>query len=276
MRGRRPRARDRADPRRGDGADARSVDQGGAVVVGRRPVLEAVRAGRAREVLVADTARATSQLRDVLSAAESAGVPVTRVPADRVASLAGGVTHQGVLATVDLPTSLGERDLAARAWPARAVAVVLDGVTDPANVGAIARSAEAAGADVLVTRRRRGVAITAVSLRASAGALLHLPVAVVPNIPRALERLKEAGFWVVGLSGDAERTIDEAGRPSGRTALVLGAEGTGLSRLAAERCDELARIPLRGRVGSLNVSAAAAVALFSPSLGPGGKGAIDG
>lgn len=231
--------------------------------MGRRPVLEAVRAGRAREILVSGSARATSQLREVLAAAADAGVPVERVPPERLASLAGGSHHQGVVARVDLPTPVGEADLSARTWSPEAVAVVLDGVTDPHNMGAIARSAEAFGAEMLVTRRRRGGGLTPASVRASAGALLHLPVAVVPNIARAVDRLREAGFWVVGLAGEAEGTVDAAVARTGRLAFVLGAEGEGLSRLVAERCDQLARIPLRGRVGSLNVSAAAAVALFS-------------
>ena len=232
------------------------------VVAGRRPVLEALRTGRASEVLVAAGARSTPALRDVLAAAAKAGVRVTEVPRARIESLAAGAAHQGVVARAEPPSPLGEADLERRAWPDDARVVVLDGVTDPHNVGAIARTAEAAGASALVLRRRRGAGITPAAVKASAGALLHLPVAEVANISRALGRLKEAGFWVVGLAGEAETPLTRAAPPPGRLALVLGAEGEGLSRLVRESCDELVSIPLRGRVASLNVSAAAAVALF--------------
>lgn len=232
------------------------------VLEGRRLALEAIRSGRAVEVLVAAGARGTQGLRDVLAAAEAAAVPVREVPRDRIRSLAATDSHQGVVARAEAPATLGEADLERRAWAEDARVVVLDGVTDPHNVGAIARTAEAAGASALVLRRRRGAGLTPAALRASAGALLHLPVAEVANISRALGRLKEAGFWVLGLTGEAETTIDGAAPPPGRLALVLGAEGEGLSRLVRESCDGLVSIPLRGRVASLNVSAAAAVALF--------------
>jgi 23S rRNA (guanosine2251-2'-O)-methyltransferase len=238
------------------------------VVVGRRPVLEAVRSGAAREVFVATGSRATPGMREVLRAAEGAGVPVAEVPEGRVAGLAGETRHQGVAARLRRPRELTEGDLTRWDWPEEAVVLVLDGVTDPHNLGACARTAEAAGASALVIRRRRGAALTTVALKSSAGALAHLPVATVPNLPRALNHLKEDGFWVVGLDGRAGRSIGESVRPPGRLALVLGSEGSGLSRLVAERCDELLAIPLRGHVESLNVSVAAGVALFSYALRP--------
>jgi 23S rRNA (guanosine2251-2'-O)-methyltransferase len=238
------------------------------VVVGRRPVLEAVRAGLAREIEVAEGARPTPGLRRLLEEAEAAGVRSTTVPGERIRAAAGDTVHQGVAARVRLPALLGPSDVAHRRWPDDAVVVVLDGLTDPRNVGAVARSAEAWGASALILRRRRGAAVGPAALKASAGALLHLPVAVVPNIGRALEVLKDAGFWVVGLEGSATRTI-EAERPPGRLALVVGGEGGGLSRLASGACHELLAIPMRGKVDSLNASVAVAVALF----GYAGEGA---
>lgn len=232
------------------------------MVVGRRPVLEALRAGAAVEVLLAAGARRTPGLRDVLSAAEAAEVAVTEVPRGRIDELAAGSAHQGAAARAEAPAVLGEADLERRPWPEDARVVVLDGVTDPHNVGAIARTAEAAGASALVVRRRRGAGLTPTAVKASAGALLHLPLAEVANIARALDRLKRAGFWVIGLAGEAEARLQDTSPPPGRVALALGAEGEGLSRLVRESCDELVSIPLRGRVASLNVSAAAAVALF--------------
>ena len=232
------------------------------VVVGRRPALEAVRSGRARRVLVSTSARSTSGLREVVEAAGRAGLEVEQVPEEHVDSLAGGERHQGVAVRVALPPALDESKLTARAWGDDAVVVVLDGVTDPHNLGAVARTAEAAGAEALVIRRRRGASVNPTAVRASAGALVHLPVAEVANLARAIGRLREAGFWAVGLDSDAAETIDSP-RPPGRLALVLGSEGEGLSRLVARACDEVLSIPLRGAVGSLNVSVAAGVGLFA-------------
>jgi 23S rRNA (guanosine2251-2'-O)-methyltransferase len=254
-------------PRPRSTSGRRSARPDGAVLVGRRPVLEAVREGVAQEVFVATGTRATQGLRDLVSAAEGAGVRVHRVPAARIQELGDGDPHHhGVAARVRLLEQLGERELARRRWREDAIAVALDGVTDPGNVGAVARSAEGAGADALIVRSRRGSGLTRGAIRASAGALLHLPVAEVPNIPRALRRLADAGFWVVGLEGGAQTSVLEAERPSGRLVLVVGSEGAGLSRLGRAACDELLSIPLKGRVGSLNASVAAGVGLFGYAL----------
>jgi 23S rRNA (guanosine2251-2'-O)-methyltransferase len=226
-------------------------------------VLEAVRSGAAREVLVASGSRSTPGLREVVEAAGASGVAVRQVPSERVESLTDQGPHQGVAAVVVPPGPLSEADLRRSGWGPEAVIVVLDGVTDPQNVGAVARTAEAAGAEALVVRRRRGAGWSQAAMRASAGALLHLAVAEVGNLPRALAALKGNGFWVVGLDTGGPRTIEEADRPPGRMALVLGSEGKGLSRLTRQSCDELVRIHLRGRVASLNVSVAAGIGLFA-------------
>jgi 23S rRNA (guanosine2251-2'-O)-methyltransferase len=239
------------------------------LVPGRRPALESVRAGAAREILIAEEARATPGLRELVEAAGAAGVPLRRVPAAAIDDLAGEGVHQGVLARVAFPKPIGEADLAARDWREDAVLVLLDGVTDPRNVGALARTAEAAGAAGLVLRERRGAGLSPAALRASAGALLHLPVAAVANLPRMIRRLQDGGFWIVGLHGDAATTLDQVRPPRGRLALVVGAEGEGLSRLVRQTCDELVRIPMGGHVASLNVSVAAGIALFR--LRPPGK-----
>ena len=242
----------------------------GISVAGRRAALEAVRSGRAIDVLVAETARSTPALREVVEAAGAAGVPVRSVDDDRIDSMAGGERHQGVIARIKLPRPLDESALGRHAWSEDAIAVVLDGVTDPHNIGAVARSAEAAGAEALVVRRRRGAGVGPGAVRASAGALVHLSVAEVPNITRAIRRLQEAAFWVVGLDESATETI-HGDPPPGRIALVLGSEGTGLTRLVSEACDELRSIPLRGAVGSLNVSVAAGIALFAYVIRGKGK-----
>jgi 23S rRNA (guanosine2251-2'-O)-methyltransferase len=187
------------------------------------------------------------------------------VPGERIDSLADGALHQGVAARVRPSPALSEADLSSRAWDPEAIVVAIDGVTDPQNLGALARTAEAAGAQAMLLRRRRAAHVDKVALKASAGALIHLPVAEVANIPRALGLLKEAGFWVVGLDESAAKTIF-ADSPEGKLCLVLGAEGAGLSRLVRETCDEVLAIPLKGKVASLNVSVAAGVALFSYGL----------
>jgi 23S rRNA (guanosine2251-2'-O)-methyltransferase len=211
---------------------------------------------------VSERASPTPGLREVLDAARTAGVPVRRVPAERVAAVAPGTRPQGVAAWVRPPRTLTESELSRWRWVQDAVVVVLDGVTDPHNVGAVARTAEAAGAAALILRRRRGADLSPAAVRASAGALLHLPVARVANLTRTLERLRDRGFWVVGLDAGADGDLDELRPPPGPLALVLGSEGQGLSRLVRESCDELVGIRLRGRVASLNVSVAAGVALF--------------
>jgi 23S rRNA (guanosine2251-2'-O)-methyltransferase len=233
-------------------------------VGGRRAVVEAIRAGRVSDVLVAPGVRETQGSRAVADAAAAAGIEMRvtdRAELDRLAA-----DHQGVVARLrddaERPRELGERDLGTFPFTEQAFVVVLDGITDPQNFGAAARSAEAAGASVLVTRTRRAADVTPAAVRASAGALMHLPLARVANIPRALGRLQDAGFTVVGLDGDARSSIFDEPCPEGRLALVVGSEGVGMSRLARERCDVLVALPMRGRVGSLNASASLAAALY--------------
>lgn len=230
------------------------------VVAGRRAALEAVRAGLARRVLFARGLRATPGLRELLDASREAAVELREVDREELDRLVSD--HHGVVAEAVPAKPIGERELATRGYAPDAIVVVLDGITDPHNLGAAARSAEAAGAELLVTRTRRAAGVSPSAVRASAGALLHLPHARVANIPRALERLKDVGFTVVGLDEGAERTIFEERCPVGRMALVVGSEGSGPARLTREACDLLVRLPMGGRVGSLNASASLAAALY--------------
>lgn len=248
-----------SDGRRAGGGAGRPV------VAGRRAVAEAIRTGRVREVLVAHGARQTQGLRAVLSAAEGDAVPIREVARTELDSIA--VDHQGVVARLrrdrGASVELGERDLATWPFEDDAVVVILDGVTDPQNLGAAARSAEAAGVAMLVTRVRRAAGATPAAVRASAGSLLHIPHARVANIARAVDRLKEAGFFVVGLDGSSRKSIYEEACRQGRVAVVVGSEGEGMSRLVRERCDDLIALPMRGRVASLNASAALAAVLYA-------------
>ena len=231
------------------------------VVAGRRAALEAVRSGRASEVLVASGSRETSALRELLEAVAETAVRVREVPRAELDRMAED--HRGVVTRLATQRELSERDLATWPFPEDALAVVLDGVTDPQNLGAAARSAEAVGVTMLVTRVRRAAAVTPAAVRASAGALLHLPHARVANISKAIGRLQEAGFFVVGLDGSAPVTVYDGACPEGRVALVLGSEGEGLSRLVREACDALVALPMAGRVSSLNASASLAAVLYA-------------
>lgn len=229
---------------------------------------EAIRSGAASEVLVAHGVRTTQGLREVLDAARDAGLPVREVPRSELDVV--GPDHQGVVARIASPRELGERDLATWPFTDDAVVVVLDGVSDPQNLGAAARSAEAVGAEMFVSRIRRAAPVTSVAIAASSGALLHLPHARLANIPRALERLAEHGFSVIGLDETATATVYDEACPQGRVAVVIGSEGEGMARLTRERCERLVSLPMRGRVGSLNAAASLAAVLYSyvvPSRG---------
>ncbi len=228
------------------------------LIYGINPVLEAIRSGRVTTLRVSE--RAPGRLADVVRAAERAGIVVRHVrPSDLERAAPSGL-HQGVVAELRDAERLEVADLvaAARDIP---LLVVLDGIEDPHNVGAIVRTVDAAGADGLIRQSRHAAPIGGLAAKASAGAVAHVRIAEVVNIARALDELKEAGIWTVGLAGDAETRYDEVDL-AGPTALVVGAEGRGLRRLVRERCDWLASIPMRGHVQSLNVSVATGVVLF--------------
>lgn len=228
------------------------------IIYGINPVLEALRAGRVKELRVGD--RGGERMRELLAIASECGVRVRRVPAAALDRDARRGVHQGVVADIEDLAEHSVEDLV-RAAEGPPLIVVLDGIEDPHNLGAILRTADAAGADGLVLQRRRSASLDGAAAKASAGAVAHVRIAEVVNIARAIEELKEAGVWTVGLAGDATTSYDSIDFTS-PSAIVLGAEGTGLRRLVRERCDYLAAIPMQGRVDSLNVSVAAGIALF--------------
>ena len=228
------------------------------IIYGINPVLEALRAGRVKEMWVAD--RGGERMRLLLAFASKHGVNVQRVHNEALSRQARGGVHQGVVADIEEIQDYGVEDLVRGARGAPLV-VVLDGIEDPHNLGAILRTADAAGVDGVVVQTRRSAARSGAAAKASAGAVAHVKIAEVVNVARALEELKDLGVWTVGLAGEATLRYDEI---DFRTpmAIVLGAEGPGLRRLVREKCDHLASIPMYGQVGSVNVSVAAGVVLF--------------
>jgi 23S rRNA (guanosine2251-2'-O)-methyltransferase len=228
------------------------------LIYGINPVLEALRAGRVKELRVA--ARAGGRLADLIQAAERAGLPIRRVGSAELDRVSRGGVHQGVIAQLQDAAPYDIADLVASTREAPLI-VVLDGIEDPHNVGAILRTADAAGVDGIVRQSRHAAPLDGAAAKASAGAVSHVKVADVVNIARALEELKERGVWTVGLAGDASKRYDDVDLTL-PTAIVVGAEGTGLRRLVRERCDWVVSIPMRGHVESLNVSVATGIVLF--------------
>lgn len=240
---------------------AEGASLGGEQVEGRHAVFELLHAGRRRvdEVLVQDG----GELGDLVDLARRRGVPVRGVAREEFARRARSEVHQGVLARA-APLEPVEIDALVRGVPAPFL-VVLDGVTDPHNLGAVLRSALGAGATGVVLPRHRSAHVTPAAAKAAAGAIEHLQFALVGGVPNALERLRREGVWSIGLAADGESSLDDVRVLTEPLALVLGAEGAGLSSLARERCDLTCRIDLVGPLESLNVSAAAAVACFAVS-----------
>ena len=229
---------------------------------------ELLLAGRRRvhEVLVTerDTPGARPDDDELAELARDLRVPVRVVGRGRLASLARSEAPQGVVALAEplRPVELGDL---AEPGPGGAAPflIALDGVTDPRNVGSIARTAEAVGAHGLIVPEHRSAAVTPAVEKAAAGALAHLPVARVTNLVRTLEALERAGVWSLGLDGTSPTPLTGHPLADGPVVLVVGAEGRGLTRLVRERCDALVALPMRGRVGSLNASVAAGVALYA-------------
>ena len=236
-----------------------------AQIEGRRPVIEALRAKRPiQEILVASGARVGGALAEIVKLAERRGVQVREIPRRELEERATSRNPQGVIATTGSRfayASLDDLFAAAKRAGEPPLFVATDGVTDPMNLGSLARSCEGAGAHGLIVPRRRAAPVTASAEKASAGALEHLPVVMVTNLVRALEDLKKRDVWIAALDGDAKTTIYDlpADDP---LCLIVGAEGTGVSRLALDHADHRVSIPMSGRVASLNAAAAGAVALF--------------
>jgi 23S rRNA (guanosine2251-2'-O)-methyltransferase len=234
-------------------------------VEGRQAVRELLRAGRRRtnQLVVAEGTDTAGPLAEILDRARVAGVPTRWVSRSQLDAMATSEAPQGVLARADPFPDLAIEDLLATG-PAAPVPflVVLDGVTDPHNVGAVIRTAVGAGATGLVIGRHRSARLSPAALKAAAGAAEYLPCAMVAGVPAGLAELVAAGVWTVALDADAPASLWDLQLGSEPIALVLGAEGRGLSRLTRQRCDVVVGVPLAGPIESLNVAGVAALACF--------------
>ena len=233
-----------------------------AVVYGIHAVTEALDSGRAAERLLVARGRGSGRLGALVRAARAASVPVRFVAKTELDRTAGATTHQGVVLVTGAKRYVALEDLIERTRKKdSALLVLLDGVQDPHNLGAILRTAVCAGADGVVLPERRAAGVTPAVEKAAAGATAHISIARVVNLNRAIDELKEAGFWLVGLDAAGAKPYDEVDL-KGRVGLVLGGEGKGLHAQVRKRCDYVASIPVAGPVGSLNVSVAAGIALY--------------
>ena len=229
-------------------------------IAGRNPVMEALRSGARIDMLY--VGQESGGLQEIISLAKEQGIPVKVVTESKLTQLTGGAVHQGVAAEGACGTYVSLEELLERAAEKGEppLLVLCDGIQDPHNLGAIIRTAEAAGAHGVIIPKRRSASLTLTVGKTSAGAASWLPVARVANLAAALDTLKEAGVWIYGTdaSGDAYDKVDL----TGPVALVIGSEGFGMGRLVREKCDFLLRLPMCGRITSLNASVAAGIFMY--------------
>ena len=233
-------------------------------LTGIHAVKEALEAARPIEHVVVAKGRQDIRAEEIVQLARRSGIPVRFEDRAQLDRLAGTRDHQGVVAVAAARAAATLEDIRLSANQEQGkpgLIVLLDGVEDPHNLGAIIRTALAAGAHGVVIPERRAVGLTDAVARASAGALAHLPVAKVTNLARAMEQLKEWGYWLVGLDERAEKSYDQVDYSS-PTGIVMGGEGAGLHELTRKRCDFLVSLPTTGPVKSLNVAVATGVVLF--------------
>ena len=228
-----------------------------AILIGIHPVAEALRARRPLDRVLVATGVGGARVQEIIDLSRKNSTPLRFEERTALDRLAGSAAHQGVVALGAAKQYAEFEDIAGAAH----MLVVLDGLEDPHNLGAVIRTAHAAGADAVVVPERRAAGLTDTVAKAAAGALEHLPVARVTNINRALENLKKSGFWIYGVDERGDQGYDTVDYAE-RAVLVFGAEGKGLHEMVRQHCDVLLRIPMSGKISSLNVSVAAGVVLF--------------
>lgn len=242
--------------------DQVSFEGGNEQVEGRHPVMEALRSGREiNKILVAEGAQGS--ITELLGKARSKNIIIQTVPRTKLDQISEGRNHQGIIAYIAAKEYV-ELDVivqAANNSPRPGLIVVLDEIEDPHNLGSILRTAEGVGAHGVVIPKRRAVPLTATVAKASAGAIEHVPVARVANISQTIEQLKKDGYWVVGTDVDGENMYHQV-EMTGPTVLVIGNEGKGLGEVVKKRCDYLVRLPMIGKVQSLNAGVATGILLY--------------
>ena len=233
------------------------------VIEGRNAVIEALRAGTAIDKIYLMKGEADSTLGHIASTARGKGIVVVEADRRKLDAMSVTHSHQGVIAVAAVREYASVSDIlqSARDKGEAPLVVVCDELSDPHNLGAVIRTAEAAGAHGVIIPKRRSAGLTAIVAKTSAGAVSYLPVARVANLTALLRELKEEGLWVFGTAADGSTSLYQADL-KGPAAIVIGSEGNGMSRLVREQCDFLVSIPMRGQVNSLNASAAAAVVLY--------------
>ena len=230
------------------------------VTYGRNSVMEFLRAGKVRQIYL-KSGRHDERLQEILEEAKSRAVPIKEVEEEEVDSMSGGVVHQGIAAVL-FPYEYQDMNAVIKKWEGKdPIFILLDGVEDVRNLGAIVRTAECAGAACVLLPNHKSSPVTAAAMKTAAGAFAYLPVCRIGNIQQTLKYLKEKGFWVVGTDMDGESLYYEANL-KGPLVIVMGAEGKGMSPLTRRMCDLCVRIPMKGKVSSLNVSVAAALLLY--------------
>ena len=237
--------------------------QADGIIEGRNAVIEALRAGTAMDKIYLAKGETDATLGHIASTARSKGIVVVEADRRKLDAMSATHSHQGVIAVAAVREYASVADIlqAARDKGEAPLVVVCDELSDPHNLGAVIRTAEAAGAHGVIIPKRRSAGLTAVVAKTSAGAVSYLPVARVANLTALLKELKEEGLWVFGTAADGATSLYQADL-KGPAAIVIGSEGDGMSRLVREQCDFLVSIPMRGKVNSLNASAAAAVVLY--------------
>ncbi|HCO62986.1 MAG TPA: 23S rRNA (guanosine(2251)-2'-O)-methyltransferase RlmB [Clostridiales bacterium] len=233
------------------------------LIEGRNAVIEALRAGTAMDKVYIARGETDATLGHIASTARGKGIVVVEADRRKLDGMSRTKSHQGVIAVAAVREYADVADIlaAAREKGEPPLVVVCDELSDPHNLGAVIRTAEAAGAHGVIIPKRRSAGLTAIVAKTSAGAVSHLPVARVPNLTALLKELKEEGLWVFGTDAQGATPLYQADL-KGPAAIVIGSEGDGMSRLVREECDFLLSIPMRGKVNSLNASAAAAVVLY--------------
>lgn len=230
------------------------------VTYGRNSVMEFLRAGKVRQIYL-KSGRHDERLQEILEEAKSRAVPIKEVEEEELDSMSGGVVHQGIAALL-FPYEYQDMNAVIKKWEVKdPIFILLDGVEDVRNLGAIVRTAECAGAACVLLPNHKSSPVTAAAMKTAAGAFAYLPVCRIGNIQQTLKYLKEKGFWVVGTDMDGESLYYEANL-KGPLVIVMGAEGKGMSPLTRRMCDFCVRIPMKGKVSSLNVSVAAALLLY--------------